>query len=208
MQQEHSTLTSNALRQSLVALLAGLLYLFSLASAIWMPAVAGVANSIALLVLGAAVYQVSLARIAPSSQRLSVRSQSLWRRQRWLAYAGVAVVYLALTYGTLASLMGGVWSCTTLPLCAPFGNEAMTTLIHRVIAAGGALLIVTLAVWAVRTHHEAIFRPAALWTSLLMAAQTIAGVLLVLAAREGEGVSLITARLAHFALGAFTWSAL
>src|SRR4051794_6245188 len=102
MQQEHSTLTSNALRQSLVALFAGLLYVFSLASAIWMPSVAGVANGIALLVLGAAVYQLSVARIAPGPQRLSVRAQSLWRRQCWLAYTGVAVVYLALTYGTLA----------------------------------------------------------------------------------------------------------
>jgi protoheme IX farnesyltransferase len=61
--------------------------------------------------------------------------------------------------------------------------------------------------WAMRTHHEEIFRPAALWSSLLMAAQLIAGVLLVLAARHGEGLSLVYARLAHFTLGAFTWSA-
>jgi protoheme IX farnesyltransferase len=46
-----------------------------------------------------------------------------------------------------------------------------------------------------------------LWSSLLMAAQLIAGVLLVLAARHGEGLSLTYARLAHFTLGAFTWSA-
>src|SRR4051812_829328 len=122
MQQEHSTLNSSSQRQwlsqSLVALAAGLLYLFSLASAVWMPALAGSTNSLALLILGAAVCQLTLARLVPNSQQLlSVRAQALWRRQRWLAYGSVAAVYLTLTYGTLASLMGGVWSCTTLPVC-------------------------------------------------------------------------------------------
>lgn len=208
MQQENSTLTSRSVRHSLVALSAGLLYLLSLAGAIWLPAFAGIANSLALLVLGAAVCQLTLARVAANPQQLvSVRVQTLWRRQRWLAYGGVAMVYLTLTYGTLASLVGGVWSCPTLPLCAPFGNEAATTFVHRIVAAGGALLILALAIWAIRTHHEKFFRPAALWAALLMAAQLLIGALLVTAAHNGEGVSLTSARLAHFTLGAFAWSA-
>src|SRR5689334_10003603 len=139
MQQENSSLNTalgaSGKRQSLgpmlIALCAGLLYLISLASTIWMPALAGIANGAALLVLGAAVCQMTLASVAPNPQQLvSVRSQGVWRRQRWLAYGGVAGVYLALTYGTLASLVGGVWSCTTLPLCTPLGNEAATTMVH------------------------------------------------------------------------------
>jgi len=208
MQQEHSPLNAISLRRSMAALSAALLYLLSLFSVVWMPAVGGIVNSIALLILGTAVYWVTLAPLAPSAKRLSVPAQALWRRQRILAFVGVATVYLALTYGTLASLMGGVWSCTTLPLCAPFGTEAATTLLHRAIAAGGGLLILTLAIWAIRTHQERLFRPVALTALALMAAQIIAGLLLVLAAREGEGGSLTSARLAHFTLGAFTWSAI
>src|SRR4051794_10345740 len=96
MQQEHSPLNAISLRRSMAALSAALLYLLSLFSVVWMPAVGGIVNSIALLILGTAVYWVTLAPLAPSAQRLSVPAQALWRRQRILAFAGVATVYLAL----------------------------------------------------------------------------------------------------------------
>jgi protoheme IX farnesyltransferase len=157
--------------------------------------------------LGGAVSWFTLARLAPSAERLSVRVQKLWRRERLLALAGVTAVYLTLIFGSVVTVIGGVWSCTTLPLCAPFENAATLTILHRSIAATATLLIVALAIWVMRTHNERSFRTAGLWALGLMVAQNIAGLLLVLAASQGEGTSLTTARLAHFSLGAFTWSA-
>src|SRR4051812_48572643 len=99
MQQDNSSLKTplgasgkrQSLGLSLVILCAGLLYLVSLASTIWMPALAGIANGVALLVLGAAVWQMTLASVAANPQQLvSVRAQGVWRRQRRLAYGGVA----------------------------------------------------------------------------------------------------------------------
>jgi hypothetical protein len=80
MQQERSTLNSISLRHSMAALSAALLYLLSLISVVWMPAVGGIVSSIALLVLGAAVCWVTLAPLAPGTQRLSVPAQALWQQ--------------------------------------------------------------------------------------------------------------------------------
>lgn len=207
MQQEHLAVGAHPLRRKLIMAFAALIYLLSLVGVAWAPSFGGILNSIALLVLGGAVSWLTVARLTPGPQRLSMQVQSLWRRERTLAFGGVVAVYLALIFGTVVTTVGGVWSCTTLPLCAPFESEAGMTLFHRGIAAVATLLVLTLAIWGTRTHHEHRFRPVALWASGLIVAQNIAGLLLVLAASQGESNSLTYARLAHFTLGAFTWSA-
>jgi heme o synthase len=207
MQQEHLPANARPLWRVSIMSLAALAYLLSLVGVVWATDLGGVLNSIALLVLGGAVSWFTAARLAPAPQRLSVRVQSLWRRERTLAFGGVIAVYLTLIFGTVVTTIGGLWSCTTLPLCAPFESDAGITLLHRGIAATATLLILALAIWAMRTHSERSFRQVGFWAVGLIVAQNIAGMLLVLAAGQGEGMALTTARLAHFTLGAFTWSA-
>jgi protoheme IX farnesyltransferase len=124
-----------------------------------------------------------------------------------LALSGMVMVYLALSFGAAVSVAAGIWSCTTLPLCIPFEEQAAMALIHRGIAAIATMLILVLAIWATRTHHEPFLRRTSFWAMAFIIAQNVAGLLLVLVANQGEGSTLTYARLAHFTLGAFTWSA-
>ncbi|HXF62587.1 MAG TPA: hypothetical protein VNK95_13280, partial [Caldilineaceae bacterium] len=206
MPQEQLTVNARPLQRVLI-LLAAFVYLLSLIGVVWTPALGGILNSIALLLLGGAVGWFTAARLAPTPQRLGIGVQARWRRERTLALGGVATVYLTLIFGTVVSTTGGLWSCTTLPLCAALDGETGITLLHRGIAATATVLTLVLAIRATRSHHERIFRPAAFWAVGLILAQNIAGLLLVLAAGQGESLSLTYARLAHFTLGAFTWSA-
>lgn len=208
MHQEQFTLRSYSARRLLALAAAVLVYLLSLVGVVWTPGLGAVVNGIALLALGGALSWLVSARLGSSPQRLSVRVQTRWRRERTLAVAGVATVYLALIFGAIVTMMGGIWSCTTLPLCAPFESEASVMLLHRGIAATATLSVLVLAIKAVRSHDERFFRPAAFWAITLIVVQNVAGLLLVLAAQGGEGSALTAARLAHFILGAFTWSAM
>lgn len=206
MPQEQLTINSHPSRRVLI-LLAALVYLLSLIGVVWTPALGGILNGVALLLLGGAVSWFTAARLAPSPERLGIGVQARWRRERRLAFGVVAVVYLTLVFGTVVSTTGGLWSCKTLPLCAALDSETGITFFHRGVAATATLLTLLLAIRATRSHHERAFRPAAYWAVGLIMAQNIAGMLLVLAAGQGESLSLTYARLAHFALGAFTWSA-
>jgi heme o synthase len=165
-------------------------------------------SSVALLALGAAVSWLTIAR-APttSSQRLGGRAQAQWQRERTLALTTAISVYLVLVVGSLAARLGGLWACTTLPLCGPFEGQASIAMVHRGIAAGVSLLVVALAVQALRSHHERPVRRAAVWAAGAIALQNGVGILMVLTAQGEQGMPLTYVRLAHLAVGAFTWSA-
>jgi protoheme IX farnesyltransferase len=207
MQQERLPVNTRPLWPIVTMSLAALVYLLSLVGVAWSMGFGSILNSIALLGLGGAVSWFTVARLAPRPKQLSLRVQALWRREQILAFGVVAFVYLTLIFGTVAATIGGLWSCTTFPLCAPIESQASLTLLHRGVAATATVLVLGLAIWAMRTHNEQAFRPAAFWAIGLIVAQNIAGLFLVLAADNGEGMSLASARLTHFAIGAFTWSA-
>lgn len=207
MHQDRITVNAIPRQQLVTMVLAVLIYVLSLAAIAWLPGWGSILNSLAFLILGGAVAWITAARLPTRSQRLSMRVQVQWRRQRLWAIAGVAGVYLTLIYGTVVTSVGGVWSCTTLPLCAPFQSEATITLVHRGVAATATLLLLILAVQALRSHGAHLFRSAAFWSIGLIMAQNLAGLLLVLVAGQGESPALVYARLAHLSLGAFTWSA-
>ena len=193
--------------RTLLILLVILAYSLILMGVVWATSLGNLLSSSALLVLGTAVIWLTLARTPPTSQRLGGRAQTLWKRERTLAFTSAAIVYLALVFGSLTANTGALWSCTRLPLCGPLEARASVAIIHRGVATVATLLVIGLAIQAMRTHCERPLRRAALWAIGWIVAQNIVGVLLVLAARADESVSLPYARLAHLGVGAFTWSA-
>src|SRR5690606_27471498 len=106
MHQEQFTLRSYSARRLLALAAAVLVYLLSLVGVVWTPGLGAVVNGIALLALGGALSWLVSARLGSSPQRLSVRVQTRWRRERTLAVAGVATVYLALIFGAIVTMMG------------------------------------------------------------------------------------------------------
>ena len=69
------------------------------------------------------------------------------------------------------------------------------------------MLVLVLAIWVTRTHHERFLGRTSIWAIALVIIQNVVGLLLVLVARQGDGLALTYAHLAHFTFGAFTWSA-
>jgi heme o synthase len=181
-------------------------YLLSLAGALWATALGDAVTSIALLGLGIAVSWLTLARLPAATQRLGGQVQGQWQRGRILALGSIAAVYLALVLGALVANIGGLWSCTTWPLCAPFEDQARFALLHRGVSAVATLFVIALALWGLRAHSRALVRQAAFGAIGLMVAQNVVGMILVLVANSGD-VPLTSARLAHLAVGALTWSA-
>jgi protoheme IX farnesyltransferase len=205
----HESLATNPrpLWRTWLVVLALLAYVLILTGAAWTTSLGDVLSSVALLVLGTAVSWLALARTTSTSQRLGGRAQALWKRERALALLGATSVYVTLVFGSLVTKIGGLWTCTTLPFCGPLAGRATLTLVHRGFAAMATLLVIALAIQALRSHHERAVRRAAFWAIRGIVAQNIVGVLLVLTARGNEPGSLTFVRLAHLAVGASTWSA-
>ena len=193
--------------RTLLILLGILAYSLVLIGVVWPSSIGNLLSSMALLVLGAAVNWLTLVRTPSTSRRIGGRAQGLWKRERVLALTSATIVYVALVFGSLMANSGALWSCTSLPFCAALEGRTSLTLIHRAVASVATLLVMGLAIQALRTHGERLLRRAARWAISLIVMQNIVGVLLVLAARAGEGVPLTYARLAHLAVGAVTWSA-
>ncbi|PLS80247.1 MAG: protoheme IX farnesyltransferase, partial [Chloroflexi bacterium] len=187
--------------------LAAAAYLLSLAGVAWTTGPGDALVAVALLVLGVAVGFLTLRHIPAAPPRLGGQAQALWRRQQWLAMVSIVTVYLALVLGALVTSIGGLWTCTTLPLCAPFGDPPRFALIHRGAAATASILVGWLALWVLGSHAQRSARRAGLVALGLMVAQNLVGLGMVVAARGGEGLPLSIGRFAHLAVGGFTWSA-
>lgn len=206
MQREDLVVQIRPLWRIPIIVLAVFAYLLSLVGAVWATVLGDALTSIALLGLGTAVSWLTVARLPVAPQRLGGQAQGRWHRGRILAFGSAAVVYLALVLGALVANIGGLWACTTLPFCAPFEDQARFALLHRGVSALATLFVIALAVWGLRAHTRSAVRRAALWSIGLIVAQNIVGMILVLAAQSGGGAALTSARVAHLAVGALTWS--
>ncbi|MCB0185431.1 MAG: UbiA family prenyltransferase, partial [Caldilineaceae bacterium] len=162
--------------------------------------------SIALLVLGAAVGRLTWIGLAAFPQWPAKRIPRHWRRARILAMAAGASLYVALFFGSVVVTADGLAECTVWPLCVPSGEGAVFAIAHRLIAGASTLLIIMLAMWALRNYESRGLKQAARWAIGLIVAQNIVGLLMVLAAHGDVAFPLSYARLAHLAVGAITWS--
>jgi protoheme IX farnesyltransferase len=186
--------------------LAVLAYLLNLVGVAWTTAFGDALSSIALLILGIAVSQLTLAQLAAAPQWAGKRAPAVWRRGRHLAFATGITLYLGLVFGALVTNANGLAACTTWPLCAPAGAAAIFALVHRGVAATATLLVILLAIWVLRSHSEQGLKRAARWAIGFIVAQNLVGLLMVMAAQGYITVPLSYARFAHLAVGALTWS--
>ncbi len=182
-------------------------YLLNMAGVAWATVLGDALSSIALLLLGVAVCQLTLTQLAATPQWPGKRLPTAWQRMRIFAFATGLAVYLALVFGSLVTNIGGLWACTTWPFCAPAESGATFALIHRGVAATATLFVLLLAVWVLRNHSEQKLQRAARWAIGLMVAQNLVGLVMVLAAQGDLAMPLAYTRLAHLAVGAITWSA-
>lgn len=208
MQQQQLSVNSNPFWRTTILVLAGLAYFLNLLGVVWMTAAGDLLSALALLLLGVAVSGLTLPRFPLIAQPLGSKLNTLWKRQRVLALMSVGVVYFTLVLGSFVTDVGGLWSCTTLPLCAPFESRAEWALIHRFGAAAATLFVLGLAFWVMRTHAQPALQKTARWSIGLMLAQNGVGLLMVAAAADNINIPLIYTRLAHLAIGAITWSAI
>ncbi|HEU5087844.1 MAG TPA: protoheme IX farnesyltransferase, partial [Roseiflexaceae bacterium] len=171
---------------------------------------AGVSTAwVALLVLGGAVALLSVRWIGVvPAQRLGGRAQAARRRYVRLALGTTALVYVVLALGTLVTQSGALWDCTTLPICVDGTQAALLGTVHRGMAGIGTLLVFWLvfATWRIWTSTP-MRRVAGLALALIVV-QNIVGLVQVVLAGQGAGPGVESARIAHLAVGALTWSAL
>jgi heme o synthase len=174
------------------------------------PPVAGAAlNALAMALIGAAVALGTGARVGPTVQlRLAGRAQAARRSYTRLALGALAVLYITLALGALATEGGGLWACLNWPVCTPMNDAAWTTLAHRALGGLATLLILALTVWTWRRRNEPALRAAVGWSLGLMVLQNGVGLAQVLAARSGAALQTDLARLAHLTVGALAWGAL
>ncbi|MFN8443878.1 MAG: heme o synthase [Caldilineaceae bacterium] len=205
--QQQLTTQSRSLGRIAIITLAGLAYFLNLVGVVWMTAIGDLLSALALLLLGLAVSGLTLARFPLNTQPLEGRLKILWNRQRWFALSTTLSVYLALVLGSFVTDSGGLWTCTTLPLCSPAEDRAAWALVHRGSAATATLFVLALALWVMRTHSLPALQKTARWAVGLILLQNVVGLLMVLAAAGNIHLPLLYTRLAHLAVGAVTWSA-
>jgi len=207
MQHEETSVRLSSRGHIGLMALALVAYLLNLAGVAWATALGDALSSIALLILGGAVAQLTLAQLRTSPHWPAKRLPAVWRRMRVLAVATTVVVYLALVFGSLVTNIGGLWACTTWPTCAPTAEGAFSALLHRGVAATATLFVLLLAVWVMRQHRDARIARAARWAIGLIILQNIVGLVMILAANGDLALSLSYTRFLHLAVGAITWSA-
>lgn len=210
MQQEELRITpaaEPARWQFWMIALAILAYLLNLVGVAWTTVLGDGLSTIALFVLGLTVSRLTFTQLATAPTWGGKRVPTAWRRLRIFAVSTSIAVYLALVFGALVTNIGGLWACTTWPLCAPVDGRAGLTLLHRGVAGTATLLVFGLAIWALRHHTLPLLQRTARWTIGFMIAQNLVGLLMVLAATDAVNFPLTYARFAHLAVGALSWAA-
>jgi len=209
MQQEQLSVSSPAQQARTpfwISAFALFAYLANLVGVAWTTAIGDLISSFALLLLGVAVSRLTYTRLAAAPRWTGKRAPTAWQRLRIFAVVTSVAVYLALVLGALVTNIGGLWSCTTWPFCAPVDERAGFTLLHRGLAGLVTLLVLVLAVWVMRRYTGAAFQRAARWAVGLIVAQNMVGLVMVLAAAELLNVPVSYTRFAHLAVGALSWA--
>ncbi len=174
-----------------------------------LPVTPGVTLScVAMAMLGGAVAWLVTTRVGHVAEpRLGARAQTAWRRYRTLALITVAWVYLALVFGTVVTSSGGVWECTTVPLCPSATDLSVLTIAHRGIAALATVLVAVVMYRTFATRTERALKQAAAWSFGLITVQNVIGLVQVVFAQQGSSLPVSISRMTHLAFGALTWSA-
>jgi len=182
-----------------------LLYLLAIWGATAVTFSGAAVSSLALLLMGGAIYLLCLPDAAQERSRPGARAATMHRRYRLTLWTGIGMLYLVLVAGTMLTDRAALTECLSLPLCAPHNDLASLAIGHRVLALIATLFLALLLYQTWRMRPEPALRRLALAAGACIMIQNMLGIVQVLL---GPATAVLFTRGLHLALGAATWGVL